>query len=225
MPAYSALDLPIEYQTAAAPQAAVIWLHGLGADGSDFAGIVPELGLPPGLAVRFVFPHAPMRPVTINGGYVMRAWYDIGMGERGFVQDRSHLAEAVEIVGGLIERERSRGIPPRRIALAGFSQGGAVALHAGLRYPERLAGIVALSAPTPYLDELLDSASGANADVPIFAAHGRYDAMVPFALGEAVARQLQARGRPVEWHAYNLEHSVSLEEIRDIGRFLARALG
>lgn len=224
MSAVTLTDPPIELQTAPEPRAAVIWLHGLGADGHDFAGIVPELGLPPGAAVRFVFPHAPMRPVTINGGYVMRAWYDIAMGAQGFVQNRAHLAEAVEITNGLIEREMNRGIAPGRIALGGFSQGGAVVLHAALRYPQRLAGVVSLSAPTPYLDDLFREASPANADLPIFIAHGRYDPMVPFAHGEAVARALHARGRTVDWRDYNLEHNVSLEEIRDIGRFLARVL-
>ncbi len=213
---------PVEYPTAPNPTAAVIWLHGLGADGHDFAGVVPELGLPAGMAVRFVFPHAPRRAVTINAGFVMRAWYDIAA---GFVTNAAHLAEAVAIVNGLIERERARAIAPGRIVLAGFSQGGAVALHAALRYPEPLAGAVVLSAPTPYIEELVREAHPASAGMPIFMAHGRNDPMVPFVHGEAVARRLRGQGRAVEWHAYNLEHGVSFEEIRDIGRFLTRVLG
>ena len=219
-----AMDDPIEIETAESPAASVIWLHGLGADGHDFVGITPELGLPPAAAVRFVFPHAPMRPVTINGGYVMRAWYDIAPGKGGFVQNPVHLGESVGILSALIKRERGRGIAARRIVVAGFSQGGAVALHGALRFPERLAGVVALSAPTPYIDRLLAEAHPANADLPLFLAHGRYDPMVPFEHGEAIYRQLSAQDRNVEWHAYNLEHGVNMEEIHDIGRFLARAL-
>lgn len=219
------LDPPIEMQTVAEPSAAVIWLHGLGADGSDFAGIVPELGLPARLGARFVFPHAPMRPVTINGGMVMRAWYDISPGANGFVQDGKQLAESVRILFGLIERERVRGIAAERIVVAGFSQGGAVALHTALRSPRRLAGAVVLSAPVPYLEELLQEADPANSDLPLFVAHGVADPMVPFAFGEAVSARLQELGRPVEWHAYNVAHGVNMEEIRDIGRFLTTVLG
>jgi phospholipase/carboxylesterase len=218
------LDSPIELETAANPSAAVIWLHGLGADGHDFAGIVPELGLPATLAVRFVFPHAPMRPVSINSGYVMRAWYDIAAGAQGFTQNAAHLAESVQILHGLIDRERKRGIAATRVVVAGFSQGGAVALHGALRSPERLAGAVVLSAPLPYVDELLHEAAPANAGLPVFLAHGMRDAMVPFAYGETAHTKLQAQGYPVEWHAYPLEHSVNLEEIRDIGQFLAKVL-
>lgn len=221
----STLDPPVELHTGANPTAAVIWLHGLGADGHDFPGVVPELGLPPALAVRFVFPHAPARPVTINGGMVMRAWYDIAPGEREFVQNGIHLAESVQILNGLIERERVRGLPLSRIAIAGFSQGGAVALHAALRFPQRLAGAVVLSAPVPYLEELLRESSPANADLPIFLAHGVGDQMVPFVYGEAVGAKLRALGRPLEWHAYDVAHGVTPEEIRDIGRFLTRVFG
>jgi len=218
------LDPPIELVTSANPRAAVIWLHGLGADGRDFVDIVPELGLPADLGVRFVFPHAPMRPVTINGGMVMRAWYDIALGADGFAQNAEHLSESVQILNALIETERARGIDAARIVVAGFSQGGAVTLHSALRFGQRLAGVVVLSAPVPYLDELLREASPANADLPIFLAHGVADPMVPFALGEAVSQQLRGLGRPVAWHAYPVAHGVNLEEIRDIGRFLATVL-
>src|SRR5690606_2388011 len=171
----STLDPPIELQTAREPDAAVIWLHGLGADGHDFAGVGPELGLPPAAAIRFVFPHAPMRPVTINAGYVMRAWYDIAHTPEGFAQNEVHLAEAVQILHGLIEREVGRGVAAERIVVAGFSQGGAVALHGALRCGQRLAGGVILSAPVPYLDDLLRGAQAANAKLPLFVGHGRYD--------------------------------------------------
>ncbi|MFL6647573.1 MAG: alpha/beta hydrolase [Sulfurifustaceae bacterium] len=219
------LDTPIELQTAANPTAAVIWLHGLGADGSDFAGITPELGLPASAAVRFVFPHAPMRPVTINGGYVMRAWYDIAQTPGGFVQNAEDVAESVGILHHFIERERERGIPADRIVIGGFSQGGAIAIHGALRYTQRRAGAVILSAPAPYLDDLIAATSPANADLPLFWAHGRYDPVVPFAYGEASYQRLRSGRHTIEWHAYNLEHNVDLTELRDIGRFLTKVLG
>jgi phospholipase/carboxylesterase len=165
-----------------------------------------------------------MRPVTINGGYVMRAWYDIAPAATGWLQNPQHIAESVDTLHGLIEREGSRGIVASRIVVAGFSQGGAIALHAALRFPQRLAGALILSAPAPYLDELLGQAAAANADLPVFLAHGRNDQMVPFAQGEYTAAQLRAHKRPIEWHAYDVEHGVNMEEIRDIGRFLAKVL-
>lgn len=217
-------DEPIEIEVGTGPSASVIWLHGLGADGHDFAGIVPELDLPTTPAVRFVLPHAPFRPVTINNGYVMRAWYDVGFGPGGFAQHAGHLAESVEIVHGLIARERDRGIPASRVVLAGFSQGGTVALHAGLRHGERLAGVIALSAPVPFIDELLRDASPGNRDLPLLIAHGRRDPVVPFAVSESAQEALRMRGYPVEWHVYDIEHTVSYPEVRDIGRFIRRIL-
>lgn len=217
-------DTPIELETSPNPSAAVIWLHGLGADGTDFAGIVPELALPRSAAVRFVFPHAPMRPVTINGGYVMRAWYDIAQMGTDFSQNAEHIAESVGLLHQAIQREVARGIPAARIAVAGFSQGGAIALQAGLRSPQRLAGAVVLSAPAPYLDDLVRGASPASAAIPIFLAHGLHDPVVPYAHGERTHALLSSQGYPVEWHSYPLPHSVSLEEIRDIGRFLTKVL-
>jgi phospholipase/carboxylesterase len=219
-----ALDPPIELQTAPNPTAAVIWLHGLGADGGDFAGIVPELGLPSTARVRFVFPHAPMRPVTINGGYVMRAWYDIVPGDSGFRQNAEHIAASVKSVQEMIEHEVRRGIPSSRVVLGGFSQGGAIALLAALRFGSRLAGAVILSAPVPNAAAVLKETATCNTDLPIFLAHGSYDPMVPFALGEHLHAELRALARPVEWHAYPIEHSVNLEEIHDIGRFLTNVL-
>lgn len=213
---------PIEIETASDPAAAVIWLHGLGADGHDFAGIVPELGL--AAPVRFVFPHAPFRPVTINNGYVMRAWYDVGFGPQGFAQDAGQLAESVALVHALVAREQGRGIPPGRVVLAGFSQGGTVALHAALRHPARLAGAIALSAPAPFIEELLEHAEAANRSLPILLAHGRRDPLVPFATGERARAALAARGYAVEWHPYEIEHTVSHAEIEDVRRFLNRVL-
>lgn len=215
----------IERQTGQQPTASVIWLHGLGADGHDFENLVPELRLPSSLAWRFVFPHAPFRPVTINGGHVMRAWYDIAMSERGFEQKFEHIRESVEILQALIEAEMRRGMASERIVLAGFSQGAAVALHTGLHFPSRLAGILSLSAPVPYLDELLDEIHPANASIPIFMAHGTDDSMIPFELAQQGIEKIQLRGLSLEWHTYAMGHSVAPEEIRDIARWLTRVIG
>lgn len=215
---------PVEIETGSAPSASIIWMHGLGADGHDFEGLVPELRLPADLAVRFVFPHAPFRPVTLNAGYVMRAWYDIGMGEQGLAQDTSHIAESQKTVTGLIQRENARGIPAKRIVLAGFSQGGVLALTAGLRHPEPLAGILALSAPLAGAEGLAGQVHPANAATPIFLAHGRQDPLVPFALGQRVRQVLRDRGLAVEWHEYEMPHSVCLEEVHDIAAWLSRVL-
>jgi len=217
-------DEPVEIETGPHPSAAVIWLHGLGADGHDFEGIVPELGLPASPAVRFVFPHAPFRPVTINNGFVMRAWYDVGFGPRGFAQNAAHIGESVDLVHAIVAREEERGIPVGRIVLAGFSQGGTVALHAGLRHAPRPAGVVALSAPMPFMDDLLHGAAPATRDLPLLLAHGRRDPVVPFAVGELARDALRANGYALEWHPYDIEHTVSYQEIRDIGRFLGRVL-
>lgn len=217
-------ETPIEIETGRSPSAAVIWLHGLGADGNDFAGIVPELGLPPTLAARFIFPHAPMRPVTINGGYVMRAWYDIAATGQNFTQNAGHIAESVGLLHEIIRRETARGVPASAIVVAGFSQGGAIALQGALRFPQRLAGAAVLSAPAPHLDGLLREASPANAKMPVFLAHGLYDQVVPYGQGERAQALLSSQGYAVEWHSYPLEHSVNLEEIRDIGLFLTKVL-
>ncbi len=218
------LEAPIEVELGGAVQAAVIWLHGLGADGNDFAGIVPELGLPATAAVRFVFPHAPHRAVTLNNGYVMRAWYDLDMGERGFMQNTAHIDESVRAVHALAQREIERGIAPERIVFAGFSQGGVIALHAGLGWPQPLAGIMALSAPVADAVALVQSARLDRA-TPIFMAHGQYDQIAPPALAERAAQVLRADGRNVMWRLYPMEHTVSAAEIADMGRWLADALG
>lgn len=214
----------IEIETAPDPTGAVIWLHGLGADGNDFVSIVPELGLPPRPALRFVFPHAPRRPITINHGFVMRGWYDIASLDDERRADEAGIVESVAAVRRLIERENARGIPCERIVLAGFSQGGAIAYMAGLTHPEKLAGIMALSAYIPSPALLFDNLSDANRRTSIFAAHGVQDDILPIALGEEASRMLQQWGFDVEWHSYPMPHAVCLPEIVAIGTWLAQRL-
>lgn len=213
-----------ELETAPNPSASVIWLHGLGADGNDFVPIVPQLGLPPALALRFVFPHAPVRPVTINNGVRMRAWYDIAAADLSNRADIAGVRQSQGQIEALIAREKARGVPAARIVLAGFSQGGAIALYAGLRHAERLAGIMALSAYLMRAESLPSEGAAANRDVPIFMAHGSADPVVRFEWGLASRRALEANGNPVEWHAYRIEHSVCLEEVQAIGAWLAKLL-
>ncbi len=208
------------------PTASIIWMHGLGADGNDFVPIVNELDLG-GTSIRFVFPHAPMQPVTINNGYVMRAWYDVTFGDlegKSKRPDEKGLRASQGAVNVLIERELERGTPARRIVLAGFSQGGAMALQAGLRYPERLAGLMVLSSYLPLAEQAQQEAASANAGLPIFMAHGTQDPVVPHALGSESCRRLQGMGYAVEWHEYPMPHSVCLEEVSDIGAWLRRIL-
>lgn len=214
----------IEVETGPAPSASVIWLHGLGADGNDFVPLVSELGLPGTLSLRFVFPHAPMRPVTINRGYVMRAWYDIIEREGAWREDAAGVRESGRLVEALLERETARGIPAQRIVLAGFSQGGAMALYAGPRYPERLAGIMALSCALPLADSLGSEASPANLDVPIFMAHGTHDPVVPLARATRSRDLLIGLGYRVNWREYSMPHSVCPEEVNHIAEWLAGVL-
>lgn len=214
----------VEVETGANPAASIIWLHGLGADGHDFEPIIPELRLPATPALRFVFPHAPYRPVTINNGYVMRAWYDIAMSGGGLEQNAGHIRESQKILEALIDKEIRRGIPCGRIVLAGFSQGGAIALHAGLRYPETLAGIMALSAPIPHVENLMAEVHPANAAVPVFIAHGTDDQMVPHDLALQAHRRMETRGLRLERHTYKMGHTLVPDEIRDIAAWLARVL-
>ena len=203
--------------------AAVIWMHGLGADGHDFAPIPPYLGLPPDMPVRFVFPHAPKIAVTLNMGFVMPAWYDIvSLDSRG--HDEPGIRASAERIRRLIERETERGIPASRIVLAGFSQGGAMALFTALRYPERLAGIMALSSYLLLPDRLAAEASAANRDVPIFQAHGLHDPLVLVDYGRRTRDFLQQAGYAVEWCEYPMEHEVCPQQIADIGRWLRRVL-
>ena len=205
---------------AAAPTASIIWLHGLGADGNDFVPIVPELRLPADLAVRFVFPHAPMRAVTINNGMRMRAWYDILDLTPGGPQDEAGIRDSASILGRFIQREREAGIAAGRIVVAGFSQGGAIALHAALRHAERLAGVMALSTYLPLRTTLAAEASAANCDLPILMCHGQFDAVLPLRLGSSSRDLLRTQGYAVEWKEYPMQHQVCLEEIHDISAWL-----
>jgi phospholipase/carboxylesterase len=216
----------IERETAPAPAAAVIWLHGLGADGHDFEPIVPALHLPGTLGVRFVFPHAPVRPVTINAGMVMRAWYDV-VGESGGVrrEDEAGVRDSQRDIEALIAREKHRGIKSARILLAGFSQGGAMALHTGLRHGERLAGLVALSSFLPLPDTVAAEANPVNRGVPILMAHGTQDPMIPIERARDSHDRLLALGYRVDWGEYSMPHAVCAEEIADVSGWLRRILG
>ena len=214
----------VEIEPEADAAAAVIWLHGLGADGNDFAGIVPALKLPADAGVRFVFPHAPERPVTVNNGWVMRAWYDILEMNVSRRVDRESLLESAEQVSALIEREISRGIPPERIVLAGFSQGGAVAYQTALAYPQRLAGVLALSTYIPCEQSLREAFNGDNLSVPVMVAHGTQDDVVPLQLGEAAVNVLQELGFAPQWRTYPIDHSVSLDEVGMISEWLKNIL-
>jgi phospholipase/carboxylesterase len=215
----------IELESAPNPVAAVIWLHGLGADGNDFAGIVPELDLSACPPIRFVFPHAPAIPVTINGGYVMPAWYDILGANLVDRQDTEGIQKSERAIIALIENEVARGIAYRNIVLAGFSQGCAMALHTGLRLPHALAGIMALSGYLPLADRFAAERHGANARTPIFMAHGTQDPVVVLPRAEASRDALTALGYPVQWHSYSMPHSVHPQELADISAFLTQVLG
>jgi phospholipase/carboxylesterase len=213
----------IELETGPQPAACVIWLHGLGADGADFVPVVDALDLPDG-PIRFVFPHAPMRAVTINQGYVMRAWYDIVSSDLERRADEDGVRASQRLIEALIVREKDRGIPARRIVLAGFSQGGAIALQTGLRHPECLAGVMALSCYVPIAGTLAVERAEAIRDVPIFMAHGVYDPIIPLRLARHSRELLAQLGYDVEWHEYPMEHSVAPEEVAAIGAWLRRVL-
>jgi phospholipase/carboxylesterase len=202
----------------------VIWLHGLGADGHDFVPVVPELGLPAGLAVRFVFPHAPVRPITVNGGMPMRAWYDIVEFTPQGRRDQVGMAASTAAVRALIERENASGVPTDRIVLAGFSQGGAVALQTGLTLAQPLAGILGLSTYLPDVAALPGSRHPANATTPVLLAHGSYDPVLGVELGHEVRDALQALGQPVQWLEYPMQHQVCMDEIVAVGRWLRERL-
>ena len=208
----------IELETNPNPTAAVIWLHGLGASGHDFEPVVPELGLPDNAAVRFIFPHAPNMPVTINGGMTMPAWYDIKAMDIDRVVDTDQLMASSDAVAKLVDREIERGVKSENIVIAGFSQGGAVAYELGLSYPKRLAGIIALS--TYFATAKTVKRSEANRDIPIRIYHGTFDPMVPEALGRQSVEKLQEMGFEPTYQTYPMEHSVCMEEIVDIGKFL-----
>jgi phospholipase/carboxylesterase len=214
----------IEHETGPDPRHSVIWLHGLGADGNDFAPIVPELVDPAWPALRFVFPHAPVQPVSINGGVPMRAWYDIFGFDARAPQDEAGVRRAIAALEALIAREHGRGVASERIVLAGFSQGGAVALAAGLRHAQPLAGIVALSTYLPISTTMAPERSAASARVPIFWGHGSGDPVVALQRGLDSRRLLEALGYTIDWHTYPMPHSVCAEEIADLRRWLTHRL-
>jgi phospholipase/carboxylesterase len=217
----------IELETGANPTTAVIWMHGLGADGNDFVPIVNELDLSGAPAIRFIFPHAPMMPVTINNGHVMRAWYDVSFGDlqSGAKRaDENGVRKSQAQIGQLIARENERKISCKNILLAGFSQGGAIALHCGLRYQEKLAGVMALSCYLPCADSFAAEAAPANINTPVFIAHGTQDPVVPYAMGVNSRDVLVKSGYAVEWREYPMPHSVCLEEVRDIGAWMTAVL-
>ncbi|MGI9263805.1 MAG: alpha/beta hydrolase [Gammaproteobacteria bacterium] len=215
----------VEATTGENPSASVIWLHGLGADGHDFEPIVPDLKLPGGPDLRFVFPHAPVRPVTINAGYPMRAWYDIRSIDRSAPSDIDGIKSSMAGVRSLIENEVSRGVATDRIILAGFSQGGGIALNTALRYPKPLAGVIGLSTWVPGIDDLEAECDSANGSTPLFLAHGSLDPMVPEAHGRDSADKLEAMGYPVTWNSYPMMHSVCPEEIIAVRDWLVARLG
>ena len=211
----------LEIETTPRPQASIIWLHGLGADGNDFAPLAGEIELP--CAVRYIFPHAPMMPVSINGGYVMRAWYDISDAAIRR-EDEDGVRASQRSVEALLAREKSRGVAAHRIVLAGFSQGGAIALHTGLRHAERLAGVMALSTYVPLADRLAAEANPANRATPIFMAHGTQDPMISVARAQESRDLLLQQGYALEWHEYRMQHAVCPQEIADIAKWLAQVL-
>lgn len=215
----------VEIEPSGEVRGAVVWMHGLGADGHDFEPIVPHLGLPDGHGVRFVFPNAPSIPVTLNGGMVMPAWYDIRELDLRREHDEQGILVSAASIEALLAREKERGVPAERIVVAGFSQGGAMALHVGLRYPERLAGILALSCYLVRAETVEEERSPASLGLPIFQAHGSMDPMVPLPRGEEAHRRLLELGHPVEWHTWPMGHQVCLEEIEAAGRFLVAKLG
>ncbi len=219
-------DSPIIIETGSAePDSCVIWLHGLGADGHDFEPIVPELRLPATMNTRFIFPHAPMMPVTINQGFVMRAWYDIKSAAIASQPDEAGIRSSAELTDQLVEEQLARGIPAKRIVLAGFSQGGAVILHAGLRQEHTLAGIMALSTYLPLPESLAAEKSDANQHTPIFLAHGSIDQVIPVDLAYTTRGHLEKAGYRLEWHEYpDMPHSVSLDEINHISAWLKKVL-
>ncbi|HZP92612.1 MAG TPA: alpha/beta hydrolase [Burkholderiales bacterium] len=213
----------VEIETRPKPSHAVIWLHGLGADGNDFVPIVDALALPP-LGIRFVFPHAPLRPITINGGFVMRGWYDITGAELSSGEDEHGIRSSQKAIEALIARESGRGIPTSRMVLAGFSQGGAIALQTGLRQKKKLAGLLILSAYLPLAHKLAGEREAANDLTPIYMAHGREDGIVPPALARQSKQQLEELGYTVQWREYDMPHAVCEEELEDIGDWLGKTL-
>jgi phospholipase/carboxylesterase len=222
MSSWQALET-VEVEPKAPADAAIVLMHGLGADGHDLGPVASELGLGPAHAVRWVFPHAPLRSVTINQGFRMRAWYDV-VSLDGSAEDEAGIEESADAIRGLLERERQRGVASDRIVVAGFSQGGALALYTALREPSRLAGVVALSSYLPLASKLDHEAHPANAAVPVFMAHGSHDPVLPFDLGQRSCDLLRSRGYAIDWHTYPMAHSVCAEEIVDLRNWLVRVI-
>lgn len=214
----------IEINPDKTPSHVVIWLHGLGADGHDFEAIVPELNLTPPPHIRYVFPHAPMRPVTINGGMVMRAWYDILEMNVSRRVDTDNIIESSRLIERLIQRELDNGMASEQILLAGFSQGGAIVLHTGLRYKKPLAGILALSTYSPTVDTLETERSDANRSIPIMMAHGTFDPVIPISHATDTIKALERMNYTVDWQDYPMEHQVCMEEIHKISRWMTRVM-
>ena len=218
----------IEKEINGNPLGSVIWLHGLGADGHDFEPIVNELDIPEKLGIRFVFPHAPYRSITINGGMNMRAWYDVKSLDRKGAQDEQGIRQSGSFLEELIDQENKRGIPHNRIIIAGFSQGGAIVLHTALRYPRRLGGLIALSTWLPlestFEEEVVNNKNSQPSDLPIFLAHGKYDPVIPFDFGLESKYLIEKNGYSVNWHEYSIEHSVSQQEIKDIGCWISKVM-
>ncbi len=215
-------DQNIEVESSTLVQKTVIWLHGLGADGNDFASLVPELQLPSSCGIRFIFPHAPVIPITINNGYNMRAWYDIQTFSFDDRIDHQGIAKSMAHIHTLIKNEMTRGITESNIILAGFSQGAVMALVTGLTYPRQLGGIIALSGYLPDAEGFLAKASAANQHSPIYIAHGTQDPIVPYSLGERTSALLRERAYPVTWQSFSMPHSVCKEEILGIGQWLQK---
>jgi phospholipase/carboxylesterase len=214
----------LERETGANPTHSVIWLHGLGADGHDFEPLVPALGISPATPTRFIFPHAPVRPVTINGGMAMRAWYDILTPALVRLEDDAGIHASEQMIGELIKRENARGIATDHIVLAGFSQGCAMTLHIGLRYPQALAGLIGLSGYLPLADRAAPHWNAANQNTPIFLAHGTQDPVVALERGQSTHALLVSHGYSVQWHTYPMPHSVCPQEVQDIAQFLKQVL-
>ena len=217
----------IEMEINGEPEAVIIWLHGLGADGNDFVPVVKQLDIIRNKGVRFVFPHAPYRSVTINGGMTMRAWYDVMTLDRNGIQDELGIQKSSTFLEELIQREYDRGIAYNKIIIAGFSQGGAIALYTGLRYPKKLGGLIALSTWIPLEEKIKNELGKDNSqplNLPIFLAHGEYDQVIPFEFGEISKKLIEKFGFKVNWNSYPIEHSVSQQEISDIGLWLSEIL-
>lgn len=214
----------IQIETRKNPDAAVIWLHGLGADGNDFAPIIPQLNLPDTLAIRFIFPHAPVRPITLNQGIEMPGWYDIYNNDIVSAEDKPGIIETSQSIAQMLQQQETLGIPSNRIILAGFSQGGAIALHCGIRYPRPLAGIMALSTYLPLHASLNQMTNSANKETDIFMAHGSQDDVVATQFGKKSFALLKDAGYQIHWHSYEMGHSLCPEEITDIGQWLLKRL-